>query len=162
MSRLFIAYSMIGSWLFGWLTAQFGLGPSGFAALIFFIPVYFAWRMNTSARTTTHREFAYLAVVTAVAVSATTFLIMRWDEAGKGQLVRFDREVREFQRYISSVPEFRDVEVAFTRRKGGRVYLKGHVADSGSHDRLLRTIERMVRSSEWGYGDGVSFPGRSQ
>lgn len=59
------------------------------------------------------------------------------------------------------MPEYKNVEVSFTHRKGGRVYLTGHVANKDTHDRLLQAYSSMVRNNDSGYYDGVEYPGKA-
>jgi len=42
-----------------------------------------------------------------------------------------------FLREIAHKPEYEDVDVSYTHRKGERVYLKGTVATKDVHDRLM-------------------------
>jgi len=75
MLRWTIAYTSIAIWVFGWLAGRYGILPSFLAALIFFTPAVFAWRILASERTVKRREYAYLGLVTALAVVATTFVV---------------------------------------------------------------------------------------
>jgi hypothetical protein len=161
MRRWAIAYSVIAIWVFGWLAGRFGLLPSLFAAVVFFIPGVFAWRMVASKRTIKRREYVYLGVATVLALVATTFVIAKWHGAGMDRLAIFDREYHQFRNRVESMPEYKNVEVSYTHRKGGRVYLHGHVANKGSHERLIQLIEWMVRNNDSGYFDGVNYPGKS-
>jgi hypothetical protein len=161
MRRWAIAYSVIAMWAFGWLAGRFGLLPSLFAALVFFIPAVFAWRMVASKRIIKRREYAYLGVVTVLALGATTFVVAKWHDAGMDRLAIFDREYHRFRNRVESMPEYRNVDVSYTHRKGGRVYLHGRVANKQSHERLIQLIVWMVRNNDSGYYDGVDYPGKS-
>lgn len=160
MRRWTIAYCVIAIWTFGWLVGRFGILPSVFAALIFFIPAAFAWRMVTSNRTIRRREYGYLGLVTVLALSATVFVVAKWQDTGMDRRAMFDRDYHEFRDRVNSMPEYKNVEVSYTHRKGGRVYLHGHVASKDSHDRLLQTYEWMVRNNQSGCYDGVEYPGK--
>lgn len=161
MRRWSIAYSVIAIWTFGWLAGRFGLLLSLFAALIFFIPAVFAWRMLASNRAIKRREYAYLSFVTVLALGATAFVVTKWHDTGMDRLAMFDREYHEFHSRVNSMSEFKNVEVAYTHRKGRRVYLHGHVANKDSYDRLLQMIKWMIRNNDSGYYDGVEYPGKS-
>lgn len=76
------------------------------------------------------------------------------------RLAQFVLECQHFRQQIASTPEFRNVRLFFTRRKGGRVYLHGHVPSKEVHDRLLEAYERLVHSNDSGCYDGVEYPGR--
>jgi hypothetical protein len=157
LTRIAAAYYLIAAWAFGWLAATFGMMPSLFAALIIFAPAFFAWRMAKAQRSTTPRECAYLAVVTTAAVVATAFLVTHWFGAGMDSLARFDREFRAFRRHVASTPEYKHVQLSYTHRKGGRVYMHGSVPSQYWHERLIHDIESMVRSNFSGYFDGVTI-----
>ena len=161
MRKLAIAYSVLAIWTFGWFTGSFGLLPSLFASIIIFTPAAFAWRMVATDRTVKGREYAYLAVVTMLAVTASVFIVSKWYETGMDRLAVFEREIHAFQKHVATMPEYKDVEVSYTHRKGGRVYLHGTVTTQASHERLLQTIDRMVRNNDSGYYDGVEYPGKS-
>ena len=161
MRRWTIAYVVLAAWTFGWLAGRFGLLPSCFFAIIFFIPAVFAWRMSAANRTIKRREYAYLGLVAALAISATLFLVARWIDTGMDRSAMFEREYHQFRNRINSMLEYKNVEISYTHRKGGRVYLHGHVANKDSHDRLVRMIEQMVRNNDSGYYNGVDYPGRS-
>ena len=77
------------------------------------------------------------------------------------RLAMFDREFKHFRKYVASLPEFKDVQVSCTRRKGGRVYLHGHVLNKDVHDRLMQVYDRMVHSNDSGCYDGVCYPAKS-
>jgi hypothetical protein len=155
------AYSAIAIWTFGWLAARFGLLPSLFAAMILFSPILIAWRMRISKREINRREYFYLGVVALLAVCGTSFVVSKWVETGMDRSALFEREFHQFKNSVSSMPEYTHVEVSFTLRKGGRVYLHGHVPNKSAHDRLLHTYERMVRNNLSGCYDGVEYPGKS-
>jgi hypothetical protein len=152
---------MMAIWTFGWLAGRFGLIPSFFAAILFFAPALFAWRMVASNKEAKRREFVYLGLVTLIAVCATGFVVTKWYETGMDRSAMFDREFYKFRNRVASLPEYRNVDVSFTHRKGGRVYLHGHVANKDAHDRLIQTFEWMVRNNESGCYDGVQYPGRT-
>jgi len=88
-------------------------------------------------------------------------VVVKWHEAGMHRSVMFDQEIHQFKQLVASMPEYKSVEVSFTHRKGGRVYLKGHVANKDSHDRLLQTYGWMVRNNQSGCYDGVQYPGKA-
>lgn len=161
MRRWTIAYTVIAIWTFGWLAGRFGILPSLFAAFIFFIPAVFAWRMLILNRPIKRREFVYLGLVTVLACCGTAFVVSKWYETGMDRLAMFDREFHQFRNRVASMPEYQNVEISYTHRKGGRVYLHGHVANKDAHDRLIRMIDGMVRNNDSGYYDGVEFPGKS-
>ena len=164
MCRWIIAYSVIAVWTFGWLSGRFGLLPSFFPALMLFIPAVFAWRMLASSRTIKRREYAYLGLVTMLGIGGTRFVVAKWYETGVDQLAIFDREYHQFRNRVKSMPEYENVEVSYTRGKGGRdyrVYLQGRVANKGSHDRLLQMIGSMVRNNDSWYYDHLEYPGES-
>ena len=161
MRRFAIVYSVIAIWTFGWLVGSFGLWVSLFASIIVFAPAVFAWRMTTSNREIKHREYGYLAVVTVLTIVASVFIVSKWYETGMDRLANFDREYHAFRSHVSALPEYTNVEISYTHRKGGRVYLHGNVANKDSHERLIQKIERMVRNNDLGYYDGVEYPGKS-
>ncbi len=74
------------------------------------------------------------------------------------RLAMFDHEFKHFRKHVTSLPEFKDVQVFCTRRKGGRVYLHGHVLNKDIHDRLMQAYDRMLHSNESGCYDGVGYP----
>jgi hypothetical protein len=156
--RATIAYVIISTWIFGWLTATFGVLPAIFAAFILVLPAFFSWRMIASNRQIKRREYCYLAILTALVVVGISYLVTTWFECGIHELVIFDREYRAFHRQVKAMPEYRNVEVSYTNGKGGRVYLQGVVATKASHDRLIQMIEQMVRNNKSGYSDGVTYP----
>ena len=159
-----IAYSVIAIWTFGWLSGRFGLLPSFFPALMLFIPAVFAWRMLASRRTIKRREYAYLGLVTMLALSGTPFVIAKWYDTGVDRLAVFDRQYHQFRNRVKSMPEYENVEVSYEHGKGGSVfcvYLDGSVANKGSHDRLLQMIGRMVRNNDCWYYDRLEYPGES-
>ncbi|MFN3149998.1 hypothetical protein [Bremerella sp.] len=161
MRNVTIAYSVIAIWAFGWLAGRFGFLPSLFVAIIILTPAFFAWRMILRDQVIKRREFAYLSVVTLLAVSGSVFIILQWYDTGMDRRAMFDREYHAFQRRVSTMPEFRDVEISYTHRKGGRVYMHGSVANKLSHDRLIETIDWMIRNNDSGYYDGVEYPGKT-
>ncbi len=153
-------YTAASIWTFGWLAARFGLAYSFFAAAIIFIPAAFAWRMLDSNIAIKHREYLYLGLITLASVSASAFIVSKWFDAGLDRLIIFENEYQSFRDRVNSLPEYRQVEVSYTRRKGGRVYLRGHVINKDSHDRLIDLLETIVRNSDSGYYDGVVYPGK--
>lgn len=155
-----IAYTVVSIWTFGWLASRFGLAYSIFAAAIIFIPAAFAWRMLASNIAIKHREYLYLGLVTLASVYATAFIVSSWFDAGLDRLRIFESEYQSFRDRVNSLPEYKQVEVSYTHRKGGRVYLHGHVINKDSHDRLIDLIESIVRNSDSGYYDGVDYPGK--
>jgi hypothetical protein len=155
-----IAYTLIATWTSGWLAGRFGLFPSLFAAIVILAPAFFAWRMLAPNKVTKRREYVYLALVTSLAISGTGFVVAKWYETGMERSAMFDREIYRFKNRVASIPEYKNVEVSFTHRKGGRVYLQGYVTSKDSHDRLLQTYEWMVRNNESGCHDGVEYPGK--
>jgi hypothetical protein len=160
MRRITTAYAVLSIWFFGWLTATFGILPALLAAIIFASPAVFSWRMTTRNRPTRRREYLYLGILTALAAVSTSFIVVKWFETGMDRLTIFDREYRAFRSHIASMPEYKDVEVSYTNRKGGRLYLHGTVGTKDSHDQLIQLVSRMVRNNESGYYDGVEYPGR--
>jgi hypothetical protein len=116
--------------------------------------------MITGNRPIHRREYGYLAFLTSLCVVATGFPIMMWYAAGMDRLLLFHREYEAFCRSAAAEPAFRNVAISYTDRKGARVYLHGSVASKDSHDRLITTIEQMIRNNDGGYYDGVEFPGR--
>lgn len=160
MQHWTIAYTTIAIWTGGWLAGRFGLLPSLFASVIILAPALFAWRMLTSNKVGKRREYIYLGVVTLMAISGTGYIVVNWYENGMDRSAMFDREIHQFKNRVASIPEYKNVEVSFTHRKGGRVYLKGHVESKDSHDRLLETYDRMVRNNASGCYDGVEYPGK--
>lgn len=160
MRRLIIANVIAAIWIFGWLTGTFGFLPALLAAVIFSSPSFFAWRMTNSKRAVKRREYCYLAVLAALAWVSTAFIVVRWYDTGLDRLVIFEREYQAFRRQIANLPEFGNVEISYTLRKGGRVYLHGAVATKDSHDRLVQMIDRMIRHNKSGYYDGVEFPNK--
>lgn len=159
--RIFaLVYSAVAIWAFGWLTGTFGIWPSLFVAIILLTPAFFAWRMARPGRETKRREYGYLGVVTVLAIGASVFIVNTWYDAGMDRLAMFDREYHSFRRHVSSLPEYEDVEISYTHRKGGRVYLHGEVSNKKSYERLIQKIEWMVRNNDSGYYDGVEYPGK--
>lgn len=153
------AYSIASIWLFGWLTATFGFLCAVLATLILASPAFFSWRMSARNRPIGRCEYGYLAVLAIVVVIGTLFLVMTWFETGMDRLASFDREYRAFCSRIATMPEYKNVEVSYTHRKGGRVYLHGTVDTKDSHDRLIQMVDRTVRSNASGFYDGVSIRG---
>ena len=154
MRRITIVYAIISIWFGGWLTATFGILPAILAAIIFMSPVFFSWRILRQNRPTKRREYVYLTILTTLAVASTSFLIITWFESGMDKLVIFDREYNAFCQHIATMHEFKSVEISYTDRKGGRVYLHGTVGSKDSHDRLIEMIDRMIRNNGSGYFDG--------
>jgi hypothetical protein len=155
-----IIYSIVVIWMFGWLAGTFSFVPALFAATILALPVLFAWRVSKAGYTPKRREFVYLATAVTLSVVATTFLLTMWYGAGIDRLVIFEREYQAFRREVAAIPEFAKVEVSYTHRKGGRVYLHGTVGSEYSHSRLIKMIEEMIRYGDSGYYDGVHYPGK--
>jgi hypothetical protein len=158
MRRVTIAYTIIATWLFGWLTGTFGFLPALLAALIFVSPGFFAWRMTRSRQPVKRREYVYLAVVTTLALFGTAFIIVSWYAYGLDKLAMLDREIRAFRRGIATMPEFSKVEVSYTLVKGGRVSLDGWVGAKKWHDQLVEMATRMFRNNEGGIFDRVTYP----
>jgi hypothetical protein len=102
------------------------------------------------------------AKVTAAVACALLFLGARaiLHTRPPARLAMFDREFQHFRKHVASMPECRGVQVSCTRRKGGRVYLHGHVSRKEVHDRLLQAYDRMVHSNDSGCYDGVEYPGK--
>lgn len=161
MRKFAIVYSAIAIWTFGWLVGSFGLWASLFASIVVFAPAVFARRMTASSCEIKLREYGYLTVVTVLAIVASVFVVNKWYETGMDRLAFFDREYHSFRRHVLAIPEYRNVEISYTHRKGGRVYLHGNVADKDSHERLIQTIEWMLQNNDSGYYDGVEYPGKS-
>jgi hypothetical protein len=155
-----IVYAAVSIWLFGWLTGTFGLALALVAAVILVSPAFYAWRLTTAKRTARRREYGYLAVVTTLAVVVTSFLVVKWFETGMDRLAFFNRECRPFRRHISSMPECKEVKISYTHRKGGLVCLQGTVVTKRSHNRLVQTMEWMIRNGDSGYFDRVDYPGK--
>ncbi|QDT65324.1 hypothetical protein [Calycomorphotria hydatis] len=162
MRNVTIVYSVIAIWAFGWLAGRFGFSPSLFASFIILAPMFFAWRMISRDQSIKRREFAYLGIVTVLAVAASVFIVLKWYDTGMDRRAIFDREYHAFQRHISTMPEYKNVEISYTHRKGGRVYLHGSVANKDSHDRLIQIIDWMIRNNDSGYYDGVEYPGKTK
>ena len=74
--------------------------------------------------------------------------------------VLFTCEYEQLRRHIASMPEFRNVRLSFTRRRGGRVYMHGRVSDKEAHDRLMEAYQSLVHSNDAGFYDGVEYPGK--
>ena len=74
--------------------------------------------------------------------------------------VQFAREYEQLRRHITSMSEFRNVRLSFTRRRGGRVYMHGRVLDKEAHDRLMKAYQSLVHSNDAGFYDGVEYPGK--
>ena len=161
MRRFAIAYTAFATWAFGWMVGRFLLLPSLLAAIILFSPALFAWRMLASSRSPKRREYVYLSVVTLLAVCGTTFVALQWLDKGMDRAAMFDREFHQFKSHIAGMPEYKNVNVSFTHRKGGRVYLNGQVSTKDAHDRLLRLYARMVRNNESGCYDGIAVHGKA-
>lgn len=161
MRNVTITYSVIAIWAFGWLAGRFGFIPSLFVSVIILSPACFAWRMVSREQTIKRREFGYLGVITMLAIAASIFVVINWYETGMDRLAIFDREYHAFQRHVSGMPEYKNVEISYTHRKGGRVYLHGSVASRLSYDRLIQTIDWMIRNNDSGYYDGVEYPGKT-
>lgn len=104
------------------------------------------------------RQRVDLAIAGTVAVVAISFLIFRSYDLGLDRHAKFEREYHSFLRKIANKPEYADIEVSYTHRKGGRVYLKGTVATKDLHDRLIEDFESTVHSNESGYYDGIAWP----
>jgi hypothetical protein len=76
------------------------------------------------------------------------------------RLAQFAREYEQLRKHITSMPEFRNVRLSFTRRRGGRVYMHGRVLDKEAHDRLMEAYKSLVHSNDAGCYDGVEYPGK--
>jgi hypothetical protein len=155
-----IVYSVLVIWMSGWLTSTFGFFPALFAAIILGLPPFFAWRVSKPGYAAKRREFVYLAIASILSIAASTFLLTTWYGAGINRLVIFEREYQAFRREVAAIPEFANVNVSYTHRKGGRVYLHGTVASEYSHSRLIKMVEEMIRYGDSGYYDGVYYPGK--
>lgn len=155
MRRLVVIYCAAALWTFEWLAATFGFFPSLLIAVIFGTPGFVGWRLTRPERQVKPREHVYLAILLSVAIIGTGFVTTKWYSAGMDRLALFERECETLRRSIANDPAFQDVEVSYTTRKGGRVYLHGSVASKSSHDRLITMVERTVRNNDSGYYDGV-------
>lgn len=160
MRKATVIYSIIAIWIFGWLTGTFGGLPALLVAVILGLPAICAWRMTAMKRPVKRREYGYLIVATTLAVVGTAFLVVNWYSTGMDRLATFEREYHAFRRHVSAMPEYKNVEISYTRRKGGRVYLRGTVVGKVYHDQLMQTIESMVRNNDCGYYDGVDYPNK--
>jgi hypothetical protein len=76
------------------------------------------------------------------------------------RLAQFTREYEHLRKHITSMPEFRNVRLSSTRRRGGRVYMHGRVLDKEAHDRLMEAYKSLVHSNDAGCYDGVEYPGK--
>jgi hypothetical protein len=76
------------------------------------------------------------------------------------RLAQFAREYEHLRKHITSMPEFRNVRLSSTRRRGGRVYMHGRVLDKEAHDRLIESYKCLVHSNDAGCYDGVEYPGK--
>jgi len=109
--------------------------------------------MTRPERQVKPREHVYFAILLSVAIIGTGFVTTKWYSAGMDRLALFERECETLRRSIANDPAFQDVEVSYTTRKGGRVYLHGSVASKTSHDRLITMVKRTVRNNDSGYYD---------
>jgi hypothetical protein len=160
MRRIKTVYAAVSIWFFGWFTATFGFLPALFITTIFASPCFFLWRMTTPNRAIKRREYFYLAILTTLAVAGSLFIVMKWFETGMDRLAFFDREYDAFCHQIATMPEYRNVEISYTNRKGGRVYLHGSVGTKYAHDQLIQIIDNMIRNNDSGYYDGIAYPGK--
>ena len=162
MHTFTIVWTIIATWVFGWLSATFGVLPSLFAAIILYLPSFAGWRLFASTERAKRRQYFYVGLVAMISVVASSFTVFSWYASGMDRLADFEREYYELLGYVASSPEYRGVEVTHTRRKGGRLYLQGHVADEKSHTRLIQLVDTVVRSNDSGYYDGVEYPGKPE
>lgn len=162
MRKFATVYTAAAIWIFGWTTGVFGLVASSFLSIIILAPVVFSWRMATANCPIRRHEYGFLALTTLLAISSSVFIVVKWYETGMDRVAMFEREFHAFHRHIKTMPEFRNVDVSYTTRKGGRVYLSGRVATRLAHEELLRTIESMIRNNRSGYSDGVEYPDKSR
>lgn len=160
MRRFVILYTIASIWTFGWATGTFGFLPSTFLCLLLSLPVLIGWRILEAKRDVRDREYWYVGLVSAIAVCASVLVVHNWYDVGMHRRARFAREIAVFDRHVQATPEFKSVSVSHTMRKGGRVYLKGSVANAKSHERLMHDIEWMIRNNDSGYHDGVDYPGK--
>lgn len=158
--RISIAYSVIAAWVFGWLAGTFGLLSSIFPVCILFIPSAIAFRILSSDHAATKREYGYFGVTVTLTIVATALFITHYFDTGMYRLAQFEREYRMFHSEVSSMPEYNQVELSYTRRKGGCVYLHGHVSSKAQHEHLLEKLERIVHNNDAGFLDDVKYPGK--
>jgi hypothetical protein len=154
-----IAYIISASWLFGWLTATFGLLRALVAGVILGLPSFFAWRMTVSKRPVKRREYGYLGVLTTFALVGTVLLIDILYGSGVDKVTIFERECRAFRRHIAEMPEFMNIDVTYIHNKVSCVRLHGAVATKTSHDQLMQSFLREVRYWDV-YDDDVDYPGK--
>jgi hypothetical protein len=155
MRILVVIYCAAAIWTLGWLAATFGVGPSLLIGFVLGIPGFVGWRMTRSVRQLLAREYVYLAILFSVAITGAGYVTTKWYSAGMDRLALFERESKEFRLAVANDPAFHDVEVSFTSRKGGRIYLHGSVASKAVHDRLIEMAKQTVRNNDGSYHDGV-------
>ena len=142
--------------VFSWLATIYQLSTAGFHAFFFGLLACQAWRMALSKRQPTLRDYFFLAAAGILPSTLSVLFVMA--SGSRGHVL--EREYISFARHIARMPEYKRVEATYTQRKGGRVYLKGHVPSKESHDRLIQIAEQMIQKNESGFYDGVEFPGK--
>jgi len=162
MRIIMIAYALVASWLFGWLTVYFGAGPASFVFAIFVSPVVIAFRMARQNPNPRMKEYCYLGIVTVLAISGTVFVVNENFKSGLDRDVLFRRRFAEFRENIVKEPEFKHVELTYQESKGIYVYVEGKVANEATHDRLIQWLVRNGSIVPSGYFDGVDYPGRKR
>ena len=160
MQTFIFCYTIAAIWVFGWMAGTFGLLPSVFVSIILFAPAFVGFRIINGEQNNQIRKIVYLSLVTMFSLAGSATIVHSWFDVGLDRSVILDREYLDFRNSVKSLPEFDDVDISYTNRKGGRVFLSGTVANKASHDRLIEKVERMVYNNHAGYHDGVDFPGK--
>lgn len=158
MRTLATFYTISVSLTLCWISSTFGFPRLVLAFLLALPGGFVLWRLALRNRSISWYERAYLAVVGMMTVGAIGFLIFQSYELRLDRHAKFEREYHAFRQQVANMSEYGAVEVSYTHRKGGRVYLKGTVATKDSYDRLIALFESSVQSNESGYYDGVVYP----
>lgn len=142
-----------------WVYSTFGYPALVVGCLMVLPGLLVLWRLRKEPIGV--RQRVDFAIAGTVAVGAISFLIFRSYDLGLDRHAKFEREYHSFLRKIANEPEYGAIDVSYTHRKGGRVYIKGTVATKALHDRLIEVFESTVHSNESGYYDGIVYPGHS-
>ena len=152
-----VIYTLIALACCGWVAYIFGVALAFFLGLIVVWPAVFYVEISRRDRTPKHREFAYLAVVSLIVLTAVPFLISVWFDAGLDLRHAWYREFVETRQLVESQPRFKNVEVKFSPKSS--IYFHGSVESQADHDSLIELIEVALKQDASGLGVDVKVVG---
>lgn len=162
--RTILFYAGALLWVFGWLTAVFGLWHAFLAVILVAFPLFVAVRMAKSDQSVRRREYVYLGVLTILALVGTGFLVLVWYDYGLHRPVAFQRDMWFLRRYLATKPEYEHVDVSYDtgfKGLGLHVVLSGSVRTRKVHDELVEAVNRSFRYND-SIRDGVMYWGRDK